>query len=158
MVIILPESGAIEMADIKRSALMPYPARVMYDIVNDVERYPEFLPWCGGVELHQVDETSMEASILMQAAGLNHWFKTRNSMVPGASIEITLLEGPFSRLEGYWHFSPIAIDGCKIELMLHFEIKHSLAAAIIKPAFSRIANTMVESFCKRAQDLHGAET
>lgn len=141
------------MADIKRSALMPYPARVMYDIVNDVERYPEFLPWCGGVKLQQVSETSMEASILMQAAGLNHWFKTRNHMVPGESIEIALLEGPFSRLEGYWRFTPIDTDGCKIELVLQFEIKHSLAAAIIKPAFTRIANTMVESFCQRAQDL-----
>jgi ribosome-associated toxin RatA of RatAB toxin-antitoxin module len=142
------------MSDIKRSALMPYPAGVMYDIVNDVERYPEYLPWCGGVKLHQVSETSMEASILMQAVGLNHWFKTRNCMVPGESIEITLLEGPFSRLEGSWRFTPIDTDGCKIELMLHFEIKHNLAAAIITPAFSRIANTMVESFCNRAQDLH----
>jgi ribosome-associated toxin RatA of RatAB toxin-antitoxin module len=95
----------------------------------------------------------MEASLLMQAVGLNHWFKTRNHMAPGESIEITLLEGPFSRLEGYWRFTPIDIDGCKIELLLQFEIKHSLAAAIITPAFSRIANTMVESFCKRAQDL-----
>ncbi len=159
MVIILAGSGPIdmgmsEMTDIKRSALMPYPAGVMYDIVNDVERYPEYLPWCGGVKLHQANETSMEASILMQAAGLNHWFKTRNCMVPGESIEMTLLEGPFSRLEGYWRFTPIDTDGCKIELMLQFEIKHNLAAAIITPAFARIVNTMVESFCNRAQDLH----
>jgi ribosome-associated toxin RatA of RatAB toxin-antitoxin module len=142
------------MPEIRRSALMPYPARVMYDIVNEVERYPEFLPWCGGVELHQVDEHSMEAAILMRAAGLDHWFRTRNRMVPGESIEITLIDGPFSRLEGYWRFTPIDSDGCKIELMLQFEIKHSLAAAIIAPAFSRIANTMVESFCNRARDLH----
>ena len=132
---------------------MPYPARVMYDIVNDVERYPEFLPWCGGVELHQSDAHSMEAAILMRAAGLNHWFRTRNRMVPGESIEISLVDGPFSQLEGYWRFTPIDSDGCKIDLMLQFEIKHSLAAAIIAPAFSRIANTMVESFCNRARDL-----
>jgi len=133
---------------------MPYPARVMYDIVNAVERYPEFLPWCGGVEIHQADLHSMEAAILMRAAGLNHWFRTRNRMVPGESIEIALVDGPFSQLEGYWRFTPIASDGCKIELMLQFEIRHSLAAAIIAPAFSRIANTMVESFCKRARDLY----
>jgi ribosome-associated toxin RatA of RatAB toxin-antitoxin module len=137
---------------------MPYPARVMYDIVNDVECYPEFLPWCGGVRLHQANETSMEASILMKAIGLNHWFKTRNSMVPGESIDISLLEGPFSRLEGYWHFIPIDTDGCKIELMLQYQVKHNLAAAIIAPAFSRIANTMVESFCKRAQELQEPNT
>jgi len=142
------------MTEIRRSALMPYPARVMYDIVNNVERYPEFLPWCGGVELHHADAQSMEAAILMRAAGLNHWFRTRNRMVPGESIEITLVDGPFSELEGYWRFTPIDSEGCKIELMLQFEIKHSLAAAIIAPAFSRIANTMVESFCNRARELN----
>jgi len=142
------------MAEIRRSALMPYPARVMYDIVNDVERYPEFLPWCGGVELHHVQAQSMEAAILMRAAGLNHWFRTRNRMVPGESIEITLVDGPFSKLEGYWRFTPIDSKGCKIDLMLQFEIKRGLAAAIIAPAFSRIANTMVESFCNRARELH----
>lgn len=143
------------MAEIKRSALMPYPARVMYDIVNDVERYPEFLPWCGGVELFHVDAHSMDAAILMRAGGLNHWFRTRNRMVPGESIEIELVDGPFSRLEGFWRFTSIDSAGCKIDLMLQFEVKHSLAAAIIAPAFSRIANTMVESFCNRARDLHG---
>ena len=131
---------------------MPYPPGVMYDIVNDVDSYPEFLPWCGGVRVNQVNETSMEAAILMQAAGLNHWFKTRNRMVPGKSIDIALLEGPFKRLDGSWRFSPLDTDGCKIELMLNFEIKHNLASAIIAPAFTRIANTMVESFCNRATD------
>lgn len=142
------------MAEIKRSALMPYPAGVMYDIVNDVEHYPEFLPWCGATRVDHVDEHSMQAAILMQAVGLNHWFKTRNRMVPGKSIEMSLLEGPFSRLEGRWQFTPINDDGCKIELMLEYEIKRGLAAAIIAPAFSRIANTLVESFCNRARELH----
>ena len=142
------------MAEIKRSALMPYPAGVMYDIVNDVEHYPEFLPWCGATRVDHVDEHSMQAAILMQAIGLNHWFKTRNRMVPGKSIEMSLLEGPFSRLEGRWLFTPINDDGCKIELMLDYEIKRGLAAAIIAPAFSRIANTLVESFCNRAREQH----
>jgi ribosome-associated toxin RatA of RatAB toxin-antitoxin module len=143
-----------EVPEIKRSALMPYPARFMYDLVNNVQCYPEFLPWCGGVEVHREDDESMEASILMKTTGLNHWFRTRNTMVPGESIEITLLKGPFSQLEGSWRFTELDTDGCKIELMLKFEIKHKLAGAVIKPAFSRIANTMVESFCKRARDLH----
>jgi ribosome-associated toxin RatA of RatAB toxin-antitoxin module len=138
---------------IERSALMPYPPLVLYDIVNDVERYPEFLPWCGGSRIHTSDQYSMEASILMQAAGLNHWFTTRNRMQPGESIEVELVDGPFSRLDGRWSFIAVGIDGCKIELRLHYEIKHNLAAAIIAPAFTRIANTMVESFCNRARDL-----
>lgn len=133
---------------------MPYPARFMYDIVNDVERYPDFLPWCGATRVEQQDEQSMVAAILMQAAGLNHWFKTRNRMVPGASIDISLVEGPFSSLEGSWRFTPLNGDGCKIELVLNFEIKHNLVSAVVAPAFSRIANTLVESFCNRARDLH----
>lgn len=142
------------MPDIKRSALMPFPARFMYEVVNDVSSYAEFLPWCGGVEIHQADETSMEASILMRGAGLNHWFKTRNTMLPGESIEMALLEGPFSKLNGVWRFTPVNSDGCKIELVLQYELKQGLAAAIIAPAFSRIANSMVASFCDRATELY----
>jgi len=96
----------------------------------------------------------MEASILMRGAGLNHWFKTRNSMIPGKSIEMELVEGPFSKLEGLWSFTPIDSDGCKIELMLLFEMKQGLASTLIAPAFSRIANTMVDSFCDRARDQY----
>lgn len=132
---------------------MPYPAKFMYDIVNKVESYPDFLPWCGGVKIHKVDDVSMEASILMRGVGLNHWFKTRNSMVPGESIEMVLVEGPFSKLEGLWSFTPIETEGSKIEFMLQFEIKPGLTSALIVPAFSRIANTMVDSFCDRANEL-----
>lgn len=134
---------------------MPFPPKVLYDIVNDVARYPEFLPWCGGTRIHHSDQHSMEAAILMQAAGLNQWFTTRNRMQPGESIEIALVDGPFSRLDGRWTFTSIDTHGCKIELLLNYEIKHNLAAAIVAPAFTRIANTMVESFCNRARDLHG---
>jgi ribosome-associated toxin RatA of RatAB toxin-antitoxin module len=107
----------------------------MYDIVNQVEAYPEFLPWCGGARLHQA--------------------KTRNSMVPGESIEITLVDGPFKQLHGQWQFTSIEQQGCKIELKLTFEFKRGLAAAVIAPAFTRIANTLVDSFCERARELYG---
>ena len=142
------------MPEIRRSALMPYPARFMYDVVNNVDSYPDFLPWCGGVETHHIDETSMEASILMRGVGLNHWFKTRNSMQPGKSIAMVLVEGPFSRLEGLWRFTPVDAEGCKVELALEYELKQGLASAIIAPAFSRIANTMVRSFCEHASELY----
>ena len=143
------------MPEIRRSALLPYPARFMYDLVNGAESYPDFLPWCGAVKIHQADERSMEASIQMRGAGLNHWFKTRNSMIPGESIDIKLVEGPFTELQGHWRFTPIDGGGCKIELVLMFEFKHGIASAIIAPAFTRIANTMVDSFCERARELHG---
>ena len=133
---------------------MPFPARFMSAVVHAVSSYAEFLPWCGGVEIHLADETSMEASILMRGAGLNHWFKTRNTMLPGESIEMALLEGPFSKLNGVWRFTPVNSDGCKIELVLQYELKQGLAKAIIAPAFSRIANSMVASFCDRATELY----
>lgn len=141
------------MPEISRSALLPYPASFMYDIVNQVEAYPEFLPWCGGARLHQADDTSMEASINISVGGLNQWFKTRNSMVPGKSIEIELVDGPFKRLHGHWRFSALEDEGSKIELVMKFEFKRGLAAAVIAPAFTRIANTMVDSFCQRAREL-----
>jgi len=141
--------------EITRSALLPYPARVMYDLVNDVEKYPEFLPWCGASRIHQADASSMEASILMQGAGLHQWLKTRNRMIPGESIEIRLVEGPFKSLQGLWRFTSVAERSCRIELTFSFEFKRGLAAAIIKPVFTRVANTMVDSFCQRAQQLYG---
>lgn len=142
------------MPEVSRSALLPYPAEFMYDIVNQVEAYPEFLPWCGGARLHRADETSLEASIQICVAGLEQWFTTRNSMVPGKSIEINLVDGPFKQLRGRWKFTSLDGEGCKIELVLVFEFKRGLAAAVIAPAFTRIANTMVDSFCERARELY----
>lgn len=146
------------MTQVNRSALMPYDAQFMFEIVNDVAAYPEFLPWCGRVEIHQQNDHLMEASIQMQMTGLNQWFRTRNNIVPGQSIEMTLLDGPFKSLDGQWQFVAIAEDGCKIELLLNFEVKQGLAARILKPAFSRIANTMVDSFCERARIIHERQT
>ena len=127
----------------------------MYDIVNRVEDYPDFLPWCGGAKLHCEDDNSLEASIKISLAGVEQWFKTRNSMVPGESIDIELVDGPFKQLHGRWRFNSLDDDGCKIELKLSFEFKRGLAAAVIAPAFTRIANGLVDSFCQRAQELYG---
>lgn len=142
------------MPEIKRSALLPYPAGFMYQVVNDVEAYPEFLPWCGGARIHVVDNSSMEASILISIAGIERWFRTCNRLRADESIELTLLDGPFESLEGSWKFVPLADDSCKIELQLNFEMKRGLASAVIAPAFTRIANTLVDSFCARAKELH----
>ena len=146
------------MSRVNRSALMPYDAQFMFQIVNDVAAYPHFLPWCGGVEIHQQTEHMMEASILMQLTGLNQQFRTRNNIVPGQSIAMTLLDGPFESLDGLWQFTAIAEEGCKIELLLNFEVKQGIAARVLKPAFSHIANTMVDSFCERARIIHERQT
>ncbi len=146
----------LQVPTIRRSALMPFSAQFMYQVVNGVADYPKFLPWCGEVKIHAVDETSMLASILMKKSGLNHWFKTQNVLQPGKSIEISLVEGPFKHLQGKWQFTDIQDQGCKIELELEFIAANGVASTIISSAFKQIANTMVASFCARAQAISEA--
>ena len=143
------------MPTVFRQALMPYSARQMYDIVNDVEHYPAFLPWCAkGELLQQQGEHMLEARILMQKGRLNHSFSTRNRMQPGEWIHIELIDGPFRKLEGDWAFTPLADDGCKIELKLEFEFSSRLVSALIGPVFTQIANSLVDAFCQRAHQLY----
>ncbi len=142
------------MSEIRRSAILPYPASFMYALVNDVEAYPDFLPWCGGAKIITRSADSMDASIRIERAGLNQWFTTRNRLTENESIEMELLDGPFERLHGRWDFASLAGSGCRIELVLRFEMKRGLASAIITPVFTKIANTLVDSFCQRAKELH----
>ena len=133
---------------------MPYPARIMFEIVNDVAAYPEFLPWCADSRILAQTESSMEASILMKKAGVNHWFTTKNTFDKNKSIKMALLNGPFKRLDGEWKFTEFEPGASKIELDLSFEFSHGLGATLIAPIFTQIANTLVDSFCKRAQNLY----
>ncbi len=142
------------MPEIKRTALMPYSAQFMYDLVNDVLAYPEFLPWCGGAKIHDAGSNHLDASIKISKAGLNQWFRTRNRMQPPESIEISLVEGPFEVLEGRWRFISLSESGCRIEFEMKFETRRGLVSRLIQPAFAQIANTMVDSFCARARQLH----
>ena len=111
------------MAKVNRSALMPYSAQQMFNVVNGIEQYPEFLPWCASSEIIQQSENLMEASILMKKGKLNHSFTTRNSLVPDQKIQVDLVNGPFKYLSGHWTFTPISEQGSKIELNLEFEFK-----------------------------------
>lgn len=142
------------MPKIRRSAIMPFSAGVMYDIVNDVEAYPEFLPWCGGARINHRDETIMEASVLMKKGLLNHWFTTRNKLYSNERIEMNLVDGPFKVLQGSWEFCRIDEDASRIELDLIFEFSSGVATSVLTPVFSKIANTMVDSFCARAYEIN----
>ena len=143
------------MTTINRHALMSYSAADMYAIVNDVAAYPQYLPWCGGVRIHEQSEVLLEASIQMKKAGLNHWFRTRNRMKPGREIVLNLVEGPFKQLQGTWLFTPLDDQACRISLSLQFEVASGLVGMVLAPAFSQIANTMVDSFCQRARAVYG---
>lgn len=133
---------------------MPYSAEYMYEVVNNVVAYPEFLPWCADAKIVSHSETLMEASILMKKAGVNHWFSTSNNLLKNQKIEMKLIDGPFKRLEGSWEFIALDDQASKIILRLEFEFLHGIGNTLIAPVFTRIANTMVDSFCTRAYEVN----
>lgn len=151
----LRESDVYMTTHIQRSALLPYPAQALYDLVNDVARYPEFLPWCSASTVLDATGESMRAKLEVAKGGLSQHFVTKNQMVPGKSIEMNLEEGPFSQLHGIWVFKPLGEKACKISLDLSFEYAGNIVRATLGPLFNQAANTLVDAFCQRAKELHG---
>ncbi|MGH8420448.1 MAG: type II toxin-antitoxin system RatA family toxin [Pseudomonas sp.] len=140
---------------IQRSALLPYPAKALYDLVNDVARYSEFLPWCSGARVLEHSDTSMRARVEVAKGGLSQHFVTRNTLTPGQTIEMNLEEGPFSQLHGVWTFKALNEKACKISLDLSFDYSGSIVRATLGPLFNQAANTLVDAFCQRAKELYG---
>ncbi|MDF2077775.1 type II toxin-antitoxin system RatA family toxin [Pseudomonas mendocina] len=140
---------------IQRSALLPYPAKALYDLVNDVASYPQFLPWCSASEILEVSETHMLASLEVAKGGIGQRFVTRNVLLPGQRIEMNLQEGPFTSLNGVWEFKALGDKACKISLDLTFDYAGPLVRATLGPLFNQAANTMVDAFCQRAKQLYG---
>lgn len=143
------------MKKITRSALLPYAAMDVYNIVNDVAAYPEFLPWCGGAEIIESTDNMMVASVTIAKAGLKQTFVTKNELHPGETIKMQLVEGPFSHLAGKWEFKALDEQACKISFDLVFEVNHPLLKAALGAVFEQIASTMVQSFCERAKQIYG---
>ncbi|MEK1942464.1 MAG: type II toxin-antitoxin system RatA family toxin [Pseudomonas sp.] len=140
---------------IQRSALLPYPAQALYDLVNDVASYPEFLPWCSSTTVIEETNILMRASLEVAKAGLSQTFVTCNTLVPGQSIVMNLEEGPFTELHGVWQFKALTDKACKISLDLSFEYSGQLVRATLGPLFNQAANTLVDAFCQRAKQLYG---
>ncbi|MBP3864517.1 MAG: type II toxin-antitoxin system RatA family toxin [Pseudomonas sp.] len=140
---------------IQRSALLPYPAQALYDLVNDVASYPQFLPWCSSAEILESTEVLMCASLGVAKGGLSQHFVTRNTLVPGQSIEMNLEEGPFTKLHGVWVFKPLGDKACKISLDMTFDYAGAIVKATLGPLFNQAANTLVDAFCQRAKQLYG---
>ena len=143
------------MPKVEKSALVPYSAPVMYELVNDVESYPEFLPWCRQCRLLSRDEFELCGEIVVARAGIHQTFSTCNELYPHERIDVHLREGPFKRLEGSWEFQALREDACKISLIMEFEFSGRLINAAFGRVFSQIADTLVDAFCKRARELHG---
>lgn len=143
------------MALVQKSVLIEYSAAQMYALVEDVAAYPEFLPWCGGTEILKKDGETTRAAIMIDFRGIKQRFSTENRSEPGQSIEMTLIDGPFRRLDGSWRFKPLGETACKIEFRLQYEFSSKLLEKIVGPVFHYIASTFVEAFVRRAQEMHG---
>lgn len=143
------------MADIEKSVLVGYSAKQMFDLVDAVEDYPDFLPWCGGSSVSPQDASVIHATIMIDYHHIKHSFTTENTRRPPELIEITLLDGPFQNLDGHWRFTPLAEDACKIEFRLHYTFSHIFLEKLVGPVFFIIANSFVEAFIKRAEDVYG---
>lgn len=142
------------MPRIQRSAQVSYSPEAMFDLVNDVESYPEFLPWCRSARVLDRGDDWLRARVDMARGALHHAFTTRNTLEPGRRIRVELERGPFRHLEGDWHFEPIGDGGCRISLDLEFEFAGRLLSTVAGPIFNQIASTLVDSFCQRAHDLN----
>ncbi len=140
-------------ASINRSALVMHSAAQMYDLVNDVERYPEFLLGCADVDLIESSPQQMLARLHLSKAGLRYQFVTRNQLTRDALIELELEQGPFDYLRGTWAFTPLRDDACKVEMALEFGVT-GLKGKALGGLFSPIAGNMVDAFCKRADIIY----
>ncbi|MDB5763561.1 MAG: putative oligoketide cyclase/lipid transport protein [Herminiimonas sp.] len=143
------------MAVVHKSVFLGYSAEQMFALVDRVEDYPKFLPWCGGVEVLQRDGNKLVATLSINYHGVRQSFTTENINMPPTSMKMKLIEGPFKHLDGTWTFKPLRADACKIEFDLHYEFSSKILEHIIGPVFNMIANSFVDSFCKRAETVYG---
>ncbi|MDX1756967.1 MAG: type II toxin-antitoxin system RatA family toxin [Marinobacter sp.] len=139
---------------IEKTALVMHSAERMFHLVNDVARYPDFLPWCAGAEIHEQSQSQLMASLDVAKGGMQHRLTTRNQLVAPETIEMSLVDGPFRNLRGHWQFLSLDVNACKVILRLEFEFSGSLARMTFGTVFSQAANTMVDAFCRRADEVY----
>lgn len=142
------------MAKVSRSALVTYSAEQMFDLVADVPSYPEFLPLCAGASSTQEGEDVL-ATVEMSVAGLKKSFTTRNTNSRPSRIDLKLVDGPFSELDGSWVFENLGDSGSKVSLELDFEFGSRLLAAAVGPVFEKLSNSMIDAFTERAGVVYG---
>ncbi len=140
---------------VDRTAMVPYAAERMYVLVDDVEAYPEFLPWCTATELHSRSDSELVASLSIGYGALNSSFTTRNGRCPPESMTMELEKGPFKRLEGKWGFIPLGDEGCEVTLRVEFEFSNSMQDMLFGATFEGICNELIDAFVRRAHDLYG---
>ncbi len=142
------------MPTINRSALVMYSAAQMYQLINDVLAYPEFLPGCSKSKVISVDEHHMCASLLVAKGGVQKWFTTENALVENKKILMKLQDGPFKTLTGQWVLTPLSEDACKVSLDLDYEFSSKLVELAFGKVFNSLTNNMVSAFTNRAKEVY----
>ena len=142
------------MPSINRSALVMYSASDMYKLINDVNSYPQFLPGCKSAKIISEQQDSMIASLLVSKGGIEKWFTTENTLEENSKISMSLKDGPFKKLVGYWQLTPLSDEACKVELILDYEFSSKLIAMAFGRIFDSLANSMVSAFTTRAKEVY----
>jgi ribosome-associated toxin RatA of RatAB toxin-antitoxin module len=145
----------ISVPDVNQTLLVEFSPEQMFTLVDTVEDYPKFLPWCSGTELIHRDAATTRATISIDYRGVRRSFTTENDKDEPVSMRIRLIKGSFSRLDGSWRFTRLGERGCKIEFKLHYEFAGRLLDRLISPVFHHIASTLVDAFVKRAGEVYG---
>lgn len=143
------------MAIVNKSVLLEYSAEQMFALVDGIEEYPKFLPWCGGTQVTRDGNGEVIARLTLDIGGFNKHFTTKNQNVQPNSITMTLVDGPFSKLDGSWTFKYLSANACKVELNLEYDLTGHPLAILIDQVFGAIAGSMVEAFYKRAKEVYG---
>lgn len=146
------------MPTISRSALVMHSVDEMYQLINDVLEYPNFLPDCKGSKIVAQDDKTVTASLLVSKGGLSKWFTTKNTLISNEKIQLSLVDGPFKKLEGYWLLTPLSDDACKVSLELEYEFSNKLVSLAFGKVFSHFSGTLVKVFTQRAKDIYGSQS
>ena len=143
------------MAEIEKSVLVSHSASRMFALVDAVEDYPKFLPWCGGSSVIPQDDRITHATVMIDYHHVKHSFTTENTRQMAELIEMKLLDGPFEHLDGQWRVVPLSEDACKVEFRLHYTFSHKILEKLVGPVFFIIANSFVDAFVHRAEQVYG---
>ena len=143
------------MKKVTRSAILEHSAEEVYRLVEDIESYPGFLPWCVAARVHERGAAATRATLTVGMPGLRQSFTTRNQNHPGRGIEMHLVEGPFKSFDATWRFTPLSPHACRIDFSLRYEFASRALARLLEPLFDSIANSMVDAFTRRAAEVYG---
>jgi ribosome-associated toxin RatA of RatAB toxin-antitoxin module len=152
-----PQAWIGSMALVEKSVLVQYTPEQMFRLVDQVEDYPAFLPWCGGSSVSDRSAATLRATVQIDYHGVRQSFTTENIRREPESIDVKLVDGPFRQLDGSWRFKALGQQACKIEFRLHYEFTGRILEKLLSPVFNHIANTFVDAFVKRAEQVYGKQ-